>query len=71
MTSVLIGMTVLLGGCLEVEQHPAWQNGHYNGKPDALPHQTHFRNDRLMWMGVLVNRNHLQDEYVRMRPEDL
>ena len=59
---------LLLGGCLEVEQHPVWRDGQYAGKPDNLPPQTHFHGDRLAWYATLANRNHLQNEYERTIP---
>jgi hypothetical protein len=65
---LVAGLSNLLGGCLEVEQHPAWKSGEYNGKPDLLQHQTYFHNDRLSWMGAIINRNLRQDEYNKMRP---
>jgi hypothetical protein len=63
-----VSALLLLPGCLEVEQHPAWQAGQYAGKPDNLPPQAHFHHDRLAWMGALLNRNQLQNEYLRTRP---
>jgi hypothetical protein len=59
-------IALALGGCLEVEQHPGWARGQYNGKPDNLPQQVHFSHDRLAWNAALSNRNHLQSEYGRM-----
>ena len=58
-------VTLLLAGCLEVEQHPIWRDGQYDNKTDNLPHQTHFHGDRLAWMAVITDRNWLQDEYGR------
>lgn len=58
--------SVFLSGCLEVEQHPVWRNGQYDGKPDSLPQQVHYANDRLAWNAAIVNRNHRQNEYRRM-----
>lgn len=59
-------MTLLaLAGCLEVEQHPGWKAGEYNGKPDDLPQQRYFHGDRLGWNAAITNRNHLQNEYER------
>jgi hypothetical protein len=55
-----------LSGCLEVNQYPAWADGRYDGKPDALPEQAHFGGDRLAWNAAITNRNHLQNEYGRM-----
>jgi len=55
----------LLGGCLEVEQHPAWRNGAYDGKPDPLPQATYFHGDRLAWWATIDNRHQRQNEYNR------
>lgn len=55
-----------LSACLEVEQHPAWREGQYDGKPDDLPAHTHYANDRLSWNAAIVNRNNRQNEYRRM-----
>lgn len=60
-------LPVLLAGCLEVEQHPVWRDGAYDGKPDNRPAQAHFRGDRLAWNAVLMNRNQQQNEYARTR----
>jgi hypothetical protein len=63
------GLTaLLLCGCLEVEQHPKWVNGQYNGKPDNLPEQAYFHNDRLAWSAAIANRNQLENEYIRDHP---
>ena len=59
---------LMLPGCLEVEQHPPWKNGEYNGKPDPLPSQAWFHADPLAWNAEITNRNHLQDEYGRAKP---
>lgn len=56
---------LLLSGCLEVEQHPPWRNGAYDGKEDSLQQQVHFRGDRLAWNAAITDRNHLQNEYLR------
>ena len=53
---------------LEVEQHPAWIDGKYNGKKDDLPPRAYFHNDRLAWNAMINNRNHFQNEYGRTRP---
>jgi hypothetical protein len=55
----------LLTGCLEVEQHPPWRQGQYDGKDDNLPQQRFHHGDRLAWMGTVINRNWKQDEYAR------
>jgi hypothetical protein len=59
---------LMLSGCLEVEQHPAWRDGAYDGKPDPLPSQAWFHGDPLAWNARITDRNHLQDEYGRAKP---
>jgi hypothetical protein len=61
-------LPLLLGGCLEVEQHPHWVNGQYAGKPDNRPYQVWFHNDKLAWAGTILNRNLKQNEYIRANP---
>lgn len=58
----------LLGGCLEVDQHPAWINGQYAGKPDNKEYAVHFHHDKLAWWGTIANRNLHQNEYNRANP---
>lgn len=64
----LLVLAMLLGGCLEVEQHPPWSRGGYDGKPDARVHEAYFRGDRGAWHAAITDRTHLQDEYRRARP---
>ena len=59
------GACLLLAGCLEVEQHPLWRHGKYDGKPDNLPQQALYHGDRMAWAATIQNRNWLQDEYPR------
>ena len=61
-------LALMLAGCLEVEQHPPWREGQYNGKPDDLPQHVYYHNDRLAWNAAITNRNHLQNEYERTQP---
>jgi hypothetical protein len=61
-------LALLLSGCLEVEQHPPWIAGEYNGKKDNLQYQVNFHSDKLAWMAAITNRNHLQNEYGRTTP---
>ena len=61
-------LLVPLAGCLEVEQHPGWRAGEYNGKPDNLPQHVYYHNDHLAWNAAITNRNHLQNEYERTAP---
>lgn len=65
---VLAGLStlLLLGGCLEVEQHPSWVQGQYNGKTDDMPAQKNFGGNVLRWNATITDRNHLQNEYNRM-----
>jgi hypothetical protein len=57
--------SALLAGCLEVEQHPPFMNGAYNGKPDQLAWQREFHDSKLAWNAAISNRNHQQNEYLR------
>ena len=61
----LLLLAALLSGCLEVEQHPPWRHGQYDGKEDNVPAQVIYHGDRLAWTGTVLNRNWLQDEYPR------
>ncbi len=64
-TLLLLVVPLLLVGCLEVDQHPPWVNGAYNGKSDQQPYQTNFHGSRLSWNAAITNRNHEQNEYLR------
>jgi hypothetical protein len=55
-----------LAGCLEVNQHPGWVRGAYDGKKDDRPSQARFNGDRLSWNAVVSNRTQRQNEYIRM-----
>lgn len=67
-TSLGILAALVLSACLEVDQHPVWRNGEYDGKQDNMHHQAYYHHDRLSWNAVLMNRNHLQNEYNRTTP---
>ncbi len=67
-TLASLSVLLLLGGCLEVEQHPPWVQGKYNGKTDAMPAQKNFGGNVLRWNATITDRNHLQNEYNRMEP---
>lgn len=58
-------LPLLLCGCLEVDQHPAWKQGDYAGKRDNRHFQTRFHGDRLSWMATIMDRNDKQNEYNR------
>lgn len=62
---LLLPALVLLTGCLEVEQHPPWRHGAYDGKVDEQPQQRGFHGDRLAWYARIADRNRDQNEYVR------
>jgi len=66
--AALLAAACLLSGCLEVEQHPPWKAGAYDGKTDQLPSQARFHGDRLAWNAAVTDRALLQDEYRRARP---
>ena len=61
-------LAMLLSGCLEVEQHPAWVNGQYAGKPDNRSSQRSFHNDKMAWNAAISNRALHQNEYNRGSP---
>ena len=64
-----LGAALLLGGCLEVDQHPAWDGSAYDGKTDSLPHERHYAGDRLAWnaaIGPLRSRRHVLPPRCRM-----
>ena len=61
-------LPLLLAGCLEADQHPAWIDGEYAGKEEPRPDQTRFHNDRLAWWAAMENRNMKQNEYNRANP---
>lgn len=64
LAAALLGLT----GCLEVEQHPPWKHGQYDGKTEPRAHQAYFHGDRLAWNAALTDRTLLQDEYRRTQP---
>lgn len=66
--STALLLALLLSGCLEVEQHPLWVAGEYNGKKDNLSYQVNFHGDKLAWMAAISDRNQLQNEYDRTTP---
>ncbi|MGN6389338.1 MAG: hypothetical protein ACTHL1_07490 [Burkholderiaceae bacterium] len=66
-TGLIAVVSLALCGCIEVEQHPHWVHGAYDGKPDNLPAQAHFHGDRLAWHAAIVDRNERQNEYRRMK----
>lgn len=61
-------LALLLAGCLETEQHPAWVRGEYAGKEDPRHFQTLFHNDKLAWSAAINNRAQHQNEYNRSNP---
>lgn len=66
--AMALAATLLLAGCLEVEQHPDWVGGAYDGKVDPLQHERYYAGDRLAWNAAITDRNHLQNEYRRTSP---
>ncbi|MFC0250450.1 hypothetical protein [Massilia consociata] len=65
---LVLALPLVLGGCLEVEQHPEWLHGEYAGKKDNRHFQTRFHNDRLAWSATIQNRAMKQNEYNRANP---
>jgi hypothetical protein len=64
----ILALPLLLAGCLEVNQYPAWLRGEYAGKPDNRHPQARFHNDRLAWSAAIQNRAMKQNEYNRANP---
>lgn len=64
-TVLVAGSTLLLSACLEVEQHPGWRHGAYDGKREPRPSAVHFHGDRLAWWAAISDRNQRQNEYNR------
>jgi hypothetical protein len=58
-------MTLMLSGCLEVEQHPAYADGGYAGKRDNRSDEAKFHNDKLAQTAALNDRAQNQNEYNR------
>lgn len=67
-TVALLAVPLLLAGCLEVDQHPAWIDGKIAGKKDNRQFQVHFNNDKLAWFARISDRNSKQNEYNRANP---
>ena len=63
---LMTAMALSLTACLEVQQHPAWVHGAYDGKPDDMAPRRHYHGDRLAWNAAIDNRNRRQNEYNRM-----
>ena len=57
-----------LSGCLEVNQHPGWIDGHYAGKRDNRAAEVMFHNDMLAWSAAISDRTQRQNEYNRANP---
>jgi hypothetical protein len=64
----VLALPLLLGGCLEVDQHPNWLRGEYAGKEDNRHYQVRFHNDRLAWSARVQDRAMRQNEYNRANP---
>ncbi len=58
-------MVLMLSGCLEVEQNPAYADGGYAGKKDNRSAQARFNNDKLAQSAALNDRAQHQNEYNR------
>jgi hypothetical protein len=66
--AIAAALAVMLSGCLEVRQHPAWIDGKYAGKPDNRSAQTSFHNDKLAWTAHMLDRTQTQNEFNRANP---
>ncbi len=67
--ALVLVLAALAAGCLEVEQHPPYVNGQYDGKPDDLHEHANFHGDRLAWQAAILNRGLRQNEYNRIGHE--
>ncbi len=65
---LMLSLPLVLSGCLEVQQHPAWRNGQYAGKGDDRQFQRLFHNDKLAWFAAIQDRMLNQNEYNRANP---
>jgi hypothetical protein len=65
---LMLSLPLLLCGCLEVQQHPPWRDGHYAGKADDRQFQRLFHNDKLAWFAAIQDRMLNQNEYNRANP---
>jgi len=63
-----VGLAVLLGGCLEVAQYPAYENGAYAGKKDDQAPARKFSNNQAAWQAAVSTRTGFQNEYLRAKP---
>ena len=67
-----LAAAALLGGCLEVEQHPPYAGGFYDGKPDDLPEKVFFNGDTQAWARHLFGqRLPQQHEYNRFGRDEV
>ena len=61
-------LALLLSGCLEVDQHPAYADGQYAGKKDNRVADSTFKGDNAAWKKAIVARTSTQNEYNRANP---
>jgi hypothetical protein len=61
-------LALMLSGCLEVEQHPAYVDGGYAGKQDNRSATAKFHGDKLAQNAALSDRARKQNEYNRTKP---
>jgi hypothetical protein len=63
----VLGCVALLTGCGELPQTTFYKQGHYQGKPDALPWDSDaFKGDKTAWDKAIAARNEKQNEYARI-----
>ena len=67
-TALAVVLPMLLSGCLEVEQYPAYVHGAYAGKVDDQAPARKFGNNRTALQAALANRTGYQNEYLRAKP---
>lgn len=66
--ALLLALPMLLGGCLEVDQYPAYAHGEYAGKKDDQAPARKFGNNQAAWQSAVETRTGFQNEYLRAKP---
>ena len=61
-------LAMLLGGCLEVDQFPAYAHGEYAGKKDDQAPVRKFGSNQAAWQAAVATRTNYQNEYLRAKP---
>lgn len=68
LSMLAFALAMLLGGCLEVDQYPAYVHGEYAGKKDDQAPARKFGNNQAAWQAAVTMRTGSQNEYLRAKP---